>query len=128
MQRDRLAVVVDDVAVGPLDLLEERQELLVPMPRLERRGDLAGGDVQRREQRRGAVPVVVVGAALDPPFLQGQDRHRPVQGLDLGLLIHPQQDRVLGRSQVQPADVGDLPDQLRSVENRNDSAFHGLTP
>ena len=82
------------------------------MPRLQRRGDLAGGDVQRGEQRRGAVAVVVVRAALDPAFLHRQDRHRAVQRLDLGLLIHAQHDRVLRRGQIQPADVGDLPDQL----------------
>jgi hypothetical protein len=35
-----------------------------------------------------------------------------VECLDLRLLIHAQHDRVLRRSQVEPADVGDLPDQL----------------
>jgi len=58
------------------------------------------------------VSVVVVGAALDQPGLHRQHRHSAVQRLDLGLLIHAQHDRVLRRSQVQPADVGDLPDQF----------------
>jgi hypothetical protein len=51
------------VGMGPGDLFEERQELLVPMPRLARRGHLPGGDLQCREQRRGAMPDIVVGAA-----------------------------------------------------------------
>jgi hypothetical protein len=37
------------------DLLEESQELLVPVPRLTRRRDLTGADLQRREQGRGAL-------------------------------------------------------------------------
>ena len=66
VQLDRRAGFVGDVGVGALDLLEEREELLVAVPRLERRGHLPGGDLQRREQRRGAVAVVVMGATLDP--------------------------------------------------------------
>ena len=32
VQLDRVAVLVEDVTVGPFDLLEERQELLVAVP------------------------------------------------------------------------------------------------
>ena len=83
------------------------------VPRLARGGDLAGGDLQRREQRRGAVPLVVVGAPLGQAGLHRQHRRGPVQRLDLGLLVDAQHDRVLRRRQVQPDDVGDLGDQLR---------------
>ena len=79
---------------------------------LQRCGDLAGGDLQGREQGRGAVPDVVVGAALDQPGLHRQHRHGPVQRLDLGLLVHAEHDRVLRRVQVQAHDVDDLPYQL----------------
>jgi hypothetical protein len=61
MPLDRVTSLVDDVAVGPLDLLEERQALLLSVPRLERGGDLPGGHVESCEQGRGAVLVVVVG-------------------------------------------------------------------
>ena len=83
------------------------------MARLQRGGHLPGGDVEGGEQGGGAVPVVVVGAALDQPRLHRQHRHGAVQRLDLGLLVHAQQDRVLRWGQVEPADVGDLADQLR---------------
>ena len=61
-------VVVDhDVQLAPRvglrDLLEEAQELLVPVPRVAGVGHLAGGHLQRREQRRGAVPHIVVRSA-----------------------------------------------------------------
>jgi hypothetical protein len=75
VQLHGVAVVVDQVAVCPLDLLEERHELPVPMPGLECRGDLAAGDVQGGEQRRGAVTVVVMGAAFDQTGLHRWHRH-----------------------------------------------------
>src|SRR5512135_322921 len=49
-----------DVGVGAGDLLEEGQELLVPVARLERRGHLPGGHLKSGEQGRRAVPDVVV--------------------------------------------------------------------
>jgi hypothetical protein len=51
---------------------------------------------------------VVVGAAFDQVRLSGQDRRGPVQGLDLGLLVDREHDRVLGRVEVEPDDVDDL--------------------
>src|SRR5918995_7305471 len=50
--------------IGAGDLLTERQELGVAMSIEAAVGDLAGGDLQRGEQRRRTVPDVVVGAAL----------------------------------------------------------------
>src|ERR1700678_1964437 len=47
--------------VGPRDLAEEPQELLVAVPGAASVGDLAGGDFQGGEQRGGAVPDVVTG-------------------------------------------------------------------
>ncbi len=48
-----------------LDVPQERQELLMPVTRLALRQDVAGGDVECGEQRRGAMPLVVVRDALD---------------------------------------------------------------
>ena len=62
VQLDRPAVLVDVIGVGAGDLFEEGQKLLVP-ERGHRAGDGAGGDLQGGEQRRGAVPEVVVGTA-----------------------------------------------------------------
>jgi hypothetical protein len=50
-----------DPGVGAGDLFEERQELGVGVPVVAGVGDLAGGDLQGREQGGGAVPDVVVG-------------------------------------------------------------------
>jgi hypothetical protein len=50
------------IRVDPGDLFEEGHELLAPVPRLARGGDMAGGDFQGREQGRGSVPDAVVGA------------------------------------------------------------------
>jgi hypothetical protein len=101
-------VVVDDqvdverLGDGSLDVAEELQELLVAMPALALREHLARGDVERREQRRGAVMDVVVGDAFDVADAQRQQRLRAVEGLDLALLVDAQDDRVVGRVQVQP--------------------------
>ena len=76
-------------------------------------GDLAGGDLQRGEQRGGAVADVVMGGLLRQAGSHRQDRRGPVQGLDLRLLVDAQHDRVLGRVQVEPDDVADLRLQLR---------------
>ena len=94
--------------VGPGDLLEEREELLVAVPGLARADHVAGGDRQRGEQRGGAVPFVVVGAPLGQPGLHRQHRRGPVQRLDLAFLIHADHHRVVRRRQVQPDVVADL--------------------
>jgi hypothetical protein len=89
VQLDRLpGLRIDGVAVGPLDLAQEGDELLVAVLGLQRRGHLASGDLQGGEQGCGAVPVVVVRTTFDPTRLHRQDRDRPVQGLDLRLLIN----------------------------------------
>src|SRR5680860_1812613 len=63
------AVVVDDdvelsARVGPRDLFEEVEELLVAVALVAGVGDPAGGDLEGREQGGGAVARVVVGGAL----------------------------------------------------------------
>jgi hypothetical protein len=70
--------------------------------------DLAGGQIQRREQGGGAVAHVIVAAALGHPKGQRQQGLRAIQGLDLGLLIHTQHYRVGRRRQVQADNVADL--------------------
>ncbi len=52
------------------------------------------------------------------PLLRHAGHHRqhrlgPVKGLDLGLLVRAQHNRVLGRIHVQPDDIADLPREQR---------------
>jgi hypothetical protein len=106
-------VVVDDdvqlpTRIGLRDLLEECEELFVAVPRVAGVGHFPGRDLQRGEQRGGAVPNVVVGLLLRDPRPNGQDRRGPVQRLDLALLIDAQHDRRLGWVEVEPDDVADL--------------------
>ena len=58
---------------GARDLFEKAQELLMAAPHQAVPGDLAGGDLERSEQGRGAVSGVVVGAPPGQPGLHRQD-------------------------------------------------------
>ena len=61
-------------------------------------GDLAGGDLQRGEQRGRAVADVVVCAAGRQPRPHGQHRLGAVQRLDLAVLVDGQDDGLVGLS------------------------------
>jgi hypothetical protein len=101
-----------DSGVGGGDLLQEPYELLVPMLGVAGVSDLAGGDLQRGEQRGGAVPHIVVGGLLRQAGAQRQDRRGPVQRLDLRRLVHAQHDRVVRGVEIKPDEVADLGLQL----------------
>ena len=78
------------------------------MPWFALRQDFPGFDIQRGEQRRGAVSLVVVGHALDVSQAERQHRLGPFQRLDLALLVDAQHHGVLGGMQVQTDDVAYL--------------------
>lgn len=76
----------------------DAKKLLVSVSGLARGGDLRkDGDVQCREQRRRAVPDVVMAATYGQAELHGRVWLDAVQRLDPGFFVHPQHDRVLGR-------------------------------
>jgi hypothetical protein len=75
--------------------------------------DLAGGHVQGGEQGGDAMAQVVMGAPFGQSGHHRQHRRGPVQGLDLGFLVHTQHQRLLRRIQIQPDDVADLVDEVR---------------
>ena len=85
--------------VGLRDQFEEVQELGLAVTLVAAVGDLAGGDLQRGEQRRGAVALVVVGGLLGQPRPDRQDRLGAIECLDLGLLDYPNavDNRAAGR-------------------------------
>jgi hypothetical protein len=70
-----------------LDRIQEATELLRAVARHALADDGAGLDVERGEQRRRAVPLVVVGPPLDLPGAHRQQPLGPVEGLDLRLLV-----------------------------------------
>ena len=72
---------------------------------------LSGGDIQRREQRRGPVALVVVRHGARPPLLERKSRLGPVQRLDLALLVEGEDDRPLRRRHVEPHHVAELLDE-----------------
>ena len=75
--------------------------------------DETRGDVERGEQRSGAVANVIVGAPLGHTRHHREHRLLAVERLDLAFLIHAQDERTVWRRQVEPNDVADLVDELR---------------
>ena len=94
-----------------VDMLQEVQELLVAMTLSALCDHLTVGDIERSEQCGRSVPDVVVGDAFRVAQPERQDRLRPFQRLDLGLLVDAQHHGVVGGIQVQPDDVAHLVDE-----------------
>ena len=90
---------------GAVDLAQELPEFDVPMSRITGADDLPFQHVQRREQARGAVAFVVMGHGLAAPLLHRQAGLRPVQRLNLTLLVDAQHHRLVRRIQVHPHHV-----------------------
>ena len=65
-------------------------------------------DVEGGKQRRGAVPLVVMGQGSGLARLQRQAWLGAVEGLDLAFLVDRQHDGVGRRTHVEADDVGDL--------------------
>ena len=107
-------VVVEDDVQGQIgreravEAPQELQEFLMPMTAVALADDLAGQHVQRGEQRRCAVTLVVVGHRAAAAGLHRQARLRAVESLNLALLVDTQHDGLVRRVQVQPHDVGQL--------------------
>ena len=111
-------IIEDDVEVERrldrrFDLAQKGDEILRPMLGLAAGDHLASRDIERGEQIQGPVPDVVVGSSLGLTEVHRQDRLRPLQRLDLRLLIDREDHRIRRRRHVQPHDVADLLDELR---------------
>src|SRR5437660_9542872 len=96
-----------------IDRVEELSELKRTMPPVELAEDLAGLEIEGRKQRGRAVAFVVVGPTLDLARAHWQQRLRPIERLNLRLLVHAEHDRMLGRIHVQAHHVTHLVDQQR---------------
>ena len=115
-----IEVVEHDVdgGVGPGgdDVVHEVEELDAPPPLLVSCRHLAGGHLEGGEQRRGAVTLVIMAmTAQRPAVWHFQIALCPLQRLDRGLFIDADDNRVLGRSHVEPDHVGRLGGELRIV-------------
>ena len=116
------AVIIEhhvDVEVGRhflVDAVQETSELDLAVPTLGLADDPAGDDVEGREQRRGSVPPVVVGAPLGSAGSHREDGLGSVEGLDLALLVGAEHKGPLWRVQIQPDDVPHSLDQLGSLD------------
>ncbi len=91
-----------------IDLAQEAQPLLVTMSRLALANDTPIERVHRGKQRRHTMTLVVVGHRLSATSLQWQTRLRPIQRLDLGLLVATEDQGVLRGIEIQPDDVFQL--------------------
>ena len=96
-----------------VDGVEEAAELAGAMTTMELAQHLAAGHVESGEQAGGAVAFVIVAAAFDLSRAHGQQRRRAIQRLNLALLVHAQNQRSVGRVQVEADDVADLVDKQR---------------
>lgn len=89
-----------DVEVGGnagVHVAQEGEELLMAMAPLSLGEDFLALNVECREERGGPVPRVVVRDAFDVAEPHGQVGLRPLQRLDLALLIDARHQGVVGR-------------------------------
>ena len=92
--------------------VEEANELLMPVALHVAADDGAVEDVERGEQRRGAVPFVVMRHGAEPPLLQRQARLGAIERLNLALFVDRKHDGVGGRIDIEPDDVAQLVDEV----------------
>src|SRR4051812_37229373 len=67
---------------------------------------------EAREQRRGAMALVIVRAPFDLPRTHRQQRLRAIEGLDLALLVDADHQRLVRRIEIEPDNVAHLLDEL----------------
>jgi len=94
-----------------VDMFKKIEILLVAMAFFAAGEDLAGGDVERGEERGRAVADIVMGHAFDITQTHGQNGLGAVQRLNLALLVDAQDHGVVGRMEIQPDDITDFFDE-----------------
>src|SRR5215210_6908538 len=91
-----------------LQLSKEFEELRASVARQTRADHFSIEDIERRKQGRGAVPLVIVRLALGQSRPQWQDGRRAIEGLNLTLFIDAEDQRAIGRMEVEPDHVAHL--------------------
>ncbi len=87
----------------------------MPVPMHALADNFAGGDVERGEQGRRAMTLVIVRHSACAASLHRQSRLCAIEGLDLALLIDAQHQRLVGRVEIEPHDVLNFFGELRIV-------------
>ncbi len=95
-----------------IDLLEEPDELLMPVARHAIANDLAVEHAQSGKQRRCAVAFVVVSLPCWNTRSERQQWLRAFQCLYLALFVHAQNQRLVRRVQIQTHDIGQFLDKV----------------
>ena len=122
---------VDDLSGRDLgfDGVEEADELLMPVALHAAADHGAVEHVERGEQRRGAVALVVVGHGAGAALLHRQAGLGAVERLDLALLVDRQHDGVGGRIDIEADDVAQLARRTSgSFESLNCRTRCGCSP
>ena len=88
-----------------LDGVEEADELLMAMALHVLAHHGAIENIEGSKQRRGAVPLIVVGHRSTAPLLHGQAGLGAVQSLDLAFFVNGKNERVCGRRHIKPNDI-----------------------
>src|SRR5215813_4683974 len=116
----RVEIVEDDVKLaireGGDDAVHEAEELDTAAALGMRRDNPAGGDFERCEQGRRAMPLVVVAlAGQGAPIWQLQIALRTLQRLDRRLFVDTENNRLGGRIDIKPDHIGGFRHERRVV-------------
>ena len=112
--------------IGLGDLLQEVEELSLAVPFVALVDHLAGGDLERGEQRGGAVALVVVGRLLRQPHAQRKDRCGRFSAWTWDFSSTHSTTALPGGFRYNPTTSRTLASSSESVENLNVSCRHGL--
>jgi hypothetical protein len=96
-----------------VDQVEEGADLLTAVPLAAGANHLSRLHIQGGEQIGRAVTHVIMGPSLDLARSHRQHRSGALEGLDLGLFIHAQNQSAIGRSHVETDDVANLVNEQR---------------
>lgn len=91
-----------------IDMLQEVEVVLMAVSLLALGEDIARSDIERSKKRQGPVADIVMSYSHNITQSHGQNRLRPVQGLNLTFFVDTEDQGVLRRGQVQPDDIPDL--------------------
>ena len=113
---------------GRIDGIEEAAELGGAMSSITAAEDVTGGDIEGGEQRRRAMPPVVVVAPLSLPERERQERLGTVERLHLALLVEAQHQGMIGRAHIETDNVAHLSMNSGSVDSLKVSVRCGCSP